>query len=102
MEYVDQDRFEDHLKESDDKYKIVLAHIKEIRSELENRVTYKHFTWVLGILITILISLFGYIANQITDVQGVINVMSKDVSNTNSNVSRIQGKLEPYNVYYKE
>ncbi len=93
-EFISNDRFEDHMRDCEEKYKEITDYVEKMDDKIENCVTYKNFTWTLGILVTILIALFSYIANQIKEVQ--INTNS-----INTNVSKIQGKLEPYNIEFR-
>jgi hypothetical protein len=69
--------------------------IKDVENKVDNRVTYDQFYWVIGILMTIFIGISGYIVYQIADVQ-------KTAQQTDKNVSSIQGKLEPYNIQFKD
>lgn len=79
-----------HLEDAKEKWQEVAL----LKKAMENKVSYKQFTWVLGILITILISMFTYIANQMGDIR------SSAIS-INQDVSMIKGKLDPYNIEFK-
>jgi predicted negative regulator of RcsB-dependent stress response len=89
-----QTKLDAHIQESDRHYLEMTTKLKEISDNLNTKVSYKEFTWILGILIIILMSMFGWIAWQISDLQ-------RTSENTNKNVSMIQGKLEPYDVQFK-
>lgn len=79
----------------DKRYKEITNQLKDINRELKSKVSHKEFVWILGIMIIILMAMFGWIAYQI----GEINLNS---ANTDKSVSMIQGKLEPYNVQFKD
>ncbi len=94
MEEVLQTKLDAHIQESDRHYVEMTAKLKEISDSLSNKVSYKEFTWILGILILILMGMFAWIAWSIADLQ-------KTATEVNSSVAMIQGKLAPYNVQYK-
>lgn len=83
-----------HIKISDEHYIEITNQLKDINKELKNKVSYKEFIWIIGIMILILMAMFGWIAYQI----GELNLT---VNSTEKSVSMIQGKLEPYNVQFK-
>lgn len=112
---VTTQRFEDHLsealarqKEVDNRFEKIETKIDtnhtDTNQKLENRVTQKEFSdnrtqsnWTLATLVTIGIAIFGgmsvYIVNQIHDTQSLIVQQGHDISQTNQNVSLIQGFL---------
>lgn len=59
---------------------------KKHSEQILNRVTYKVFIWIIGILMAIWLSVSGYIVSQIKDVQD----RTYEISNT---VSEISGSL---------
>jgi hypothetical protein len=76
----------------------ILTLQEEVRGLIEREkahVTYQHFYWVIGILVSIQISLTGvlYHNQQITD---------DKVSITKEAVVKMQGKLDPYKVEFKD
>jgi hypothetical protein len=87
-------KLEDHINESERRLNTLCASVDKINIEMSQKVSYKNFTWIIGILISVLMTMFGYIASQINDIQ-------KASISTEKNVSLIQGKLEPYNVEFK-
>ncbi len=89
-----QTKLDAHIQESDRHYLEMTAKLKEIGDNLSNKVSWKEFTWILALLITILMGMFGWIAWQIADLQ-------KTAESTNKNISLVQGKLEPYNIEFK-
>lgn len=100
-----QTKLDAHIQESDRHYQEMTAKLKEVQdtinnsvkdieNALVNKVSWKEFTLILGLMITVLMAMFGWIAWQISDLQ-------RTSENTNKNVSMIQGKLEPYNVEFK-
>lgn len=94
-DFISTELFDAHVKESDYRHQVVVADVKDLRAGLDNRVTYQSFTWILGILITIFIAVFLFIANQMKDIQLTTN-------DTKNVVSQIKGKLEPFNIEFKQ
>ena len=66
-------RFDEHEKAAATRYERYDNDFGTLEMRLdalsETKVSYKHFTWVLGILMTIVLGSFGYIANQNHDLQ---------------------------------
>ena len=87
-------KLEDHINESEKRLNSMCISIEKLNTEIDEKVSYKNFTWIIGILISILMTMFGYIASQINDIQ-------KASISTEKNLSLIQGKLDPYNVEFK-
>lgn len=84
--------FESRYKELEKK---VEDNMETVVSALSNTVTYKHFYWVIGVLVTILLAVVGFISTQISALQN-------DSAMIKSSVSRIDGKLEPYNIEFRK
>lgn len=82
------------LDASDRRHDETTQILKEFKLMINSKVSYQHFTWILGIMIMILMAMFGWIAYQIGDLQLTVN-------KTGQSVSLIQGKLDPYNVEFK-
>lgn len=100
-----ESQFEDHIKDSGEKYKSVVESIKVIESELKNRITFATFSWTLGVLMTVVLATLGFIANQVADLrkdlkEQTVNLNSnltflqRNISDTNSTVSYIKGLLD--------
>lgn len=66
-----------------------------IENTLENKVSFKVFTWVLGVLMTITLSIFGFIYSKLNTVETGVNITKEDVAT-------IKGKLEPYEIEFKK
>ena len=66
-----------HTKEALDKMEKRLDHME---AEIQNKVNTKMFIWIVGILIGIWLSVSGYIASQIHDLQARTFEMSSSVS----------------------
>jgi hypothetical protein len=94
MSEILQTKLDAHIQECNRRYVEMTAELKEINGNLKNKVSYREFTWILGILIAILIGMFGWIAWSIADLQ-------KTTASVNTSVAMIQGKLAPYSVQYK-
>lgn len=90
--------FAAHKTESDRRHNEMYSRIERTEAKIDgvekSKVSYKHFTWILGVLISLLLAMFGYISTQIND-------MSKNVSDAKTSIASVQGKLEPYNVQFK-
>lgn len=69
------------------------AYTKEMNAQLENRVTFKHFYWIVGIALTILLSVFGFISAQLKD-------LSLTTSSVQQDVASLKGKLSPYEIEF--
>lgn len=52
----------------------------DIFVRLENRVTYKMFFWILGVLLVILIALFSWIAVELDNIQSSSDQVKNQVS----------------------
>lgn len=87
-------RLDVHIQQSDRRHEETTRTLKEFRTMIDAKVSYKNFTWILGLMIMILMAMFGWIAYQIGDLQLTVN-------KTGQSVSMIQGKLDPYNVEFK-
>jgi hypothetical protein len=87
-----EDRFEKRMDSFETKFESDMA---KVWTAISNSVTYKHFYWVIGVLITILIAVVGFISTQISTLQS-------DSAAIKSSVSRIDGKLEPYNIEFRK
>lgn len=94
MSEILQTKLDAHISESNRRHDELANRINDAEKSLKNKVSYKEFTWTLGIEIMILMAMFGWIAYEI----GQINL---NYSNIDKNVSMIQGKLDPYNVQFK-
>mgnify|MGYP006276641833 CR=1 FL=1 len=58
----------------------IWGEIKIIRTELDNRVKYQHFTWVLGLLMAIVIGLLGVIYVQVKETSTAVIKMQEQVT----------------------
>jgi len=73
----------DHLTSSPETKKDILSlqsDMKRLDAELKNKVAYKVFFWVVGILLGIVMSLLAYMTNQIHDIQEKTYTISNSVS----------------------
>ncbi len=94
MSEILQTKLEAHIQTSDHRALEVAAALKEINDALKNKISYKEFWSVIGIEVLILIAMFGWIAYEMGNLQ-----LTADT--TGQKVSMIQGKLDPYNVQFK-
>lgn len=88
-------QFEAHKQECASDKALINSSIKELRTTVDEKVSWKYFIWIFGLLVTILISLFYYISSQLND-------LSKTASVTQGDVSFLKGKLSPYDVEFKD
>lgn len=98
-------KLEAHISESNRRHNELFMTMDGIRNLLETKVSYKNFTWIIGILVTILIAMFGYVSSQINDfrkesITGFISI-NQDIASVKSDVSSVKGKLEPYEAIFK-
>lgn len=85
------------------------AEFKEVWKRIEtiddSKVSKEIFFWVIGILIALMTTVLGYISYQINDFRkeslSSFNAINHDVTTLGQNVSSIQGKLDPYNLEFK-
>ena len=54
--------------------------LKRLDDQIQNRVTYRIFIWILGILLVIIMGLFSYITTQIHDLRDKTYAISNSVS----------------------
>jgi len=82
---------QDGLQQQIDDLKLVSA---QLAAELKTKIDKGQFYWVIGILMTIVLGLFGVIYAKLNDV-------GADVNKTQIDVSFIQGKLQAAEVTNK-
>lgn len=87
-------RLDDHIKDSDRRHDETSAIMKDYKIMINSKISKEQFAWVIGILITVLISMFGYIAFR-------MDALSTTSAQTQSDVSYLTGKLAPYDVQFK-
>lgn len=98
------EKLENHINVSDERHNtmsrdmrafhdLMTNDIKTVNAKIDSKVSYKNFTWIIGILVTILITMFTYIANQVHEIRTGQTV-------TNENIALIKGKLDPYDVEF--
>lgn len=93
------------LNSHDEEFKTVWKKIDHVEIVLEEKVASKTFMWIIGLLVTVLIGMFTYVANQISDQRkenlGNFATIDKNMSLVQSDISSVKGKLEPYNIEFK-
>jgi hypothetical protein len=98
--YVEQNlsalltRLDDHIKESDRRHEETSGILKDYKIMINSKISKEQFGWVIGILVTVLIAMFGYIAVR-------MDSFAETSAKTQSDVSFLTGKLTPYNVQFK-
>lgn len=93
-------QFEAHKQECTTDRVMIITNMKEINAILESRVSFKHFYWIIGLLVTIQMAVLGFIVNQNTNMAGQIREIEKSTSSVQDNVSYLRGKLSPYEVEF--
>lgn len=78
--FITKELYDAHVKEGDERYHLLSSDIKELKSDVKNRVTHRQFTWIIGVLMTIILGMFTYIANQISDIRHTGENVKEDVS----------------------
>ena len=76
MQSIDEHSIEYIQKNLDE----IKSEIKVIRVDVDNRVKYQHFTWVLGILMSVVIGLLGVIYVQVRETSESVTEMQKQVT----------------------
>ncbi len=71
------------------------AYCEKMNAQLESKVSYKHFYWLVGVFLPILMIIFGYISTQLRD-------LSVSSSATQQDVASLKGKLSPYDVQFEK
>lgn len=93
-------QFEAHKQECTNDRVMIITNMKELSAVLESRVSFKHFYWIIGVLVTIQMAVLGFIVNQNTSMAGQIREIEKTTSSVQDNVSYLRGKLSPYDVEF--
>jgi hypothetical protein len=102
QEFVSTQRFEDHIKECDEKTSDISTSIKEIRLEMKNFVTQKDLQWALGLSMSALFIILGWIINLNYRMDTKIDKQNEAVSTINVSVGKIQEKIEPLDFELKK
>lgn len=76
--------------------------IEKLETAMDAKVSYQHFYWVIGILATIQIAIFGYIIQQGSNMLVKIDEVGKTAVSTKVDVSELKGKLDPYKVEFQD
>lgn len=93
-------RFEAHRVEcSNDRIRIV-ERLDKVSVELDAKVEWKQFWAVLGILVTIMTGICGYISFQLKNLADVTYATNEKASSVQGDVSFLRGKLSPYDVEF--
>jgi hypothetical protein len=87
-------RLDNHIRESDRRHEETAEILKDYKIMINSKVSKEQFMWVIGILIMILMAMFGYIALRLDN-------LSSSATQTQTDVSFLKGKLAPYDVQYK-
>lgn len=65
---------------------------------IDNKVDFKHFYWVIGILVTIQMAVLGYIIMQNQKMSDQINDVSRTTTAVQIDVSALKGVLGNYDI----
>jgi hypothetical protein len=65
----------------------LLTGLKELTERVNNKVTFKTFTWVMGAVFGILTTLLGYVVNR-------VDTINYSTSATSNKVATIEGILQ--------
>lgn len=95
-----------HAQESQRQYNQLsqsIIKLEEVVNGVEKyKVSYKTFWLVLSFMITVLTTMFSYVVYQNSELQKGQYELYRLQSATDQNVSLIKGKLEPYNIEFKD
>ena len=83
-------QFKEHCKS----FENLKDDVKEVKVELKSKVNWKTFTWVLGILMTIILGVLGLIYTEVQDVDDKVNNTDKSISNIEGYLMRVEIKYE--------
>jgi hypothetical protein len=86
-------RLDEHIKESERRLSENCEDIKNLYSLMETKLSKGNFAWIIGVMMTILMAVLGFLTTMVVDIQ-------KTTSVTEKSVSLIQGKLEPYDIEF--
>ena len=84
-------QFEAHKQECTNDRVMIITNMKELSAVLESRVSFKHFYWIIGVLVTIQMAVLGFIVNQNTSMAGQIREIEKTTSSVQDYVSFLRG-----------
>ena len=87
------ERLDKHIVNSDKRHDETAAVLRDYKSIIDSKVSYKQFTWIIGIMVLILLAMFGYIAMR-------MDALTSTSAQTQTDVSYLTGKLAPYDVKY--
>lgn len=78
--------------------------ISVILVALDNKVSFKHFYWIIGTLVGIQSAIFGaafwLLSSQMSTVDAKVADLNKTSSSVQADVSFLRGKLSPFDVQY--
>lgn len=96
---------ETHMLETDKKIENINGEIKSLERGLTSKMSIKEFRWLFGVMLFVLTSLFSFLIWQQNEIFKEMNSgfskNSQDITSIKEAVSKIQGKLEPYSVEFK-
>lgn len=72
--------------------------VKELRVMIDAKVDFKHFYWVIGILVTIQMAVLGFIIMQNQNVSNQIDEVSKITTTLQIDSSSLKGILSNYDI----
>lgn len=69
-----------HIGDDDKRICTIETKITNIEKEMKNKVSYKIFFWVFGILLSVLTGLLGYLVTKVDSIQQITYTTGKDVA----------------------
>lgn len=80
--------------------------ISVILVAMDNKVSFKHFYWIIGTLVGIQSAIFGaafwLLSSQMSTVDAKVAELNKTSSSVEADVSFLRGKLSPFDVQYSK
>lgn len=86
-------RLEDHIKDSDRRIGDNCNDIQRLYTMVDSKLSKGNFAWIIGIMMTILMTVLGFLTTMVVDIQ-------KSSTTTEKTVAQIQGRLEPYDIQF--
>lgn len=72
----------------------IVSNVRELSAKVDNKVSFKTFTWVIGLMFGILTTILGIIWTEVKDIRVDIKEARSEDSKVAQAVSTIQGILQ--------
>ena len=68
--------------------------LDKIEEKIDKKVDWEKLYWVIGILIAVLTSVFGYFSNSISKVEGKVEMQQGSINNIQTSLTKIETKID--------